>query len=430
MAAQETGNATVNKQTEVIVQPSCEDEYDPALLPVDVALARIAEAITPISDIEWVPVRGALNRILAEDVISPVDVPNHTNSAMDGYALAASDLLAADLKVIGTAWAGSAYAGPVGSGECVRIMTGAVIPDRCDTVVMQEQAERIDDRIRLAAGQKPGQHVRRAGEDLAAGEIALVRGRGLLPSDLGMVASLGIGELAVLRKPRIAFFSNGDELRSIGETLALGDVYDSNRYTLHGMLTRLGVEFIDLGVIPDDRDRIRETFLRAAAIADVVITSAGASVGDADYVKEVLDEIGEVNFWKLAMKPGRPLSFGKIDHAHFFGLPGNPVSVMVTFYQFVLPALRQLMGEENWVPLRLPARTLNQLKKRPGRTEYQRGYLVQNESGDLTVHSTGDQGSGILSSMSQANCFIVLDIDSDGAQVDDMVTVEPFAGLV
>ena len=430
MAAQETGNATVNKQTEVIVQPSCEDEYDPALLPVDVALARIAEAITPISDIEWVPVRGALSRILAEDVISPVDVPNHTNSAMDGYALAASDLLAADLKVIGTAWAGSAYAGPVGSGECVRIMTGAVIPDRCDTVVMQEQAERIDDRIRLAAGQKPGQHVRRAGEDLAAGEIALVCGRCLLPSDLGMVASLGIGELAVLRKPRIAFFSNGDELRSIGETLALGDVYDSNRYTLHGMLTRLGVEFIDLGVIPDDRDRIRETFLRAAAIADVVITSAGASVGDADYVKEVLDEIGEVKFWKLAMKPGRPLSFGKIDHAHFFGLPGNPVSVMVTFYQFVLPALRQLMGEENWVPLRLPARTLNQLKKRPGRTEYQRGYLVQNESGDLTVHSTGDQGSGILSSMSQANCFIVLDIDSDGAQVGDMVTVEPFAGLV
>jgi len=430
VAAQETGNATVNKQTEVIVQPSCEDEYDPALLPVDVALARIAEAITPISDIEWVPVRGALSRILAEDVISPVDVPNHTNSAMDGYALAASDLLAADLKVIGTAWAGSAYAGPVGSGECVRIMTGAVIPDRCDTVVMQEQAERIDDRIRLAAGQKPGQHVRRAGEDLAAGEIALVRGRCLLPSDLGMVASLGIGELAVLRKPRIAFFSNGDELRSIGETLALGDVYDSNRYTLHGMLTRLGVEFIDLGVIPDDRDRIRETFLRAAAIADVVITSAGASVGDADYVKEVLDEIGEVNFWKLAMKPGRPLSFGKIDHAHFFGLPGNPVSVMVTFYQFVLPALRQLMGEENWAPLRLPARTLNRLKKRPGRTEYQRGYLVQDEGGDLTVHSTGDQGSGILSSMSQANCFIVLDIDSDGAQVGDMVTVEPFAGLV
>ena len=430
MAVQETGNATVNKQTEVIVQPNCEDEYDPALLPVDIALARIAEAITPISDIEWVSVRGALSRVLAEDVISPVDVPNHTNSAMDGYALAASDLLAADLKVIGIAWAGSAYAGPVGPGECVRIMTGAVIPDRCDTVVMQEQAERIDDRVRLAPGQKPGQHVRRAGEDLAAGEIALVHGRCLLPSDLGMVASLGIGELAVLRKPRIAFFSNGDELRSIGETLALGDVYDSNRYTLHGMLTRLGVEFIDLGVIPDDRDRIRKTFHRAAAIADVVITSAGASVGDADYVKEVLDEIGEVKFWKLAMKPGRPLSFGKIDHAHFFGLPGNPVSVMVTFYQFVLPALRQLMGEENWAPLRLPARTLNRLKKRPGRTEYQRGYLVQDESGDLTVHSTGDQGSGILSSMSQANCFIVLEIDSDGAQVGDMVTVEPFAGLV
>jgi len=429
VAAQETGNATVNKQTEVIVQPSCEDEYDSALLPVDIALARIAEAIKPIGDIEWVPVRGALSRILAEDVISPVDVPNHTNSAMDGYALAASDLLAADLKVIGTAWAGSAYAGPVGSGECVRIMTGAVIPDRCDTVVMQEQAERIDDRIRLAAGQKPGQHVRRAGEDLAAGEVALVRGRCLLPSDLGMVASLGIGELAVLRKPRIAFFSNGDELRSIGETLALGDVYDSNRYTLHGMLTRLGVEFIDLGVIPDDRDRIRETFLRAAAIADVVITSAGASVGDADYVKEVLDEIGEVNFWKLAMKPGRPLSFGKIDHAHFFGLPGNPVSAMVTFYQFVLPAIRKICGETPREPLLIQVRCAEELKKAPGRMEFQRGILHTNSEGEMVVSTTGLQGSHVMHSMSRANCFIHLPAECAGVAAGKRVDVQPFQDL-
>ena len=420
----------MNSQTEVIVQPNCEDEYDPGLLPVNVALTRIAESVTPLSDVEQLPVREALGRILAEALHSPVDVPNHTNSAMDGYALAASDLGLKELTVIGTAWAGRAFTAAISAGQCVRIMTGAVIPEGCDTVVMQEHVECNGDQIRIAPGQKPGQHVRQAGEDLAAGTLALADGHRLLPSDLGLVASLGIGELRVLRKPRVAFFSNGDELRSIGEPLALGEVYDSNRYTLHGMLTRLAVDFIDLGVVPDDRDRIRETLLQAANMADVVITSAGASVGDADYVKDILDEIAQVNFWKLAMKPGRPLSFGRIGEAFFFGLPGNPVSVMVTFYQFVLPALRRLMGEKSCEPLRLPARALNRLKKKPGRTEYQRGYLVQDEHGELTVSTTGDQGSGVLSSMSQANCFIVLDMDCAGAQAGETVTVEPFAGLV
>jgi len=420
----------MNSQTEVIVQPNCEDEYDPGLLPVSVALTRIAESITPLSDVEQLPVREALGRILAEALHSPVDVPNHTNSAMDGYALAASDLDLKELTVIGTAWAGRAFTAAISAGQCVRIMTGAVIPEGCDTVVMQEHVECNGDQIRIAPGQKPGQHVRQAGEDLAAGTLALAGGQRLLPSDLGLVASLGIGELRVLRKPRVAFFSNGDELRSIGEPLSLGEVYDSNRYTLHGMLTRLAVDFVDLGVVPDDRARIRETLLQAASIADVVITSAGASVGDADYVKDILDEIAQVNFWKLAMKPGRPLSFGRIGEAFFFGLPGNPVSVMVTFYQFVLPALRRLMGEKSYEPLRLPARALNRLKKKPGRTEYQRGYLVQDEHGELTVSTTGDQGSGVLSSMSQANCFIILEMDSMGAQAGETVTVEPFAGLV
>jgi len=226
------------------------------------------------------------------------------------------------------------------------------------------------------------------------------------------------------------FFSNGDELRSIGQPLEIGDVYDSNRYTLHGMLSRAGMQFTDLGVVKDEREQIKQAFLRASRIADVVITSAGASVGDADFVKDVLDEIGEVNFWKIAMKPGRPLSFGRIGESLFFGLPGNPVSVMVTFYQFVLPALKRLSGEHDWAPLRLRARTLDRLKKRPGRTEFQRAFLSQDDNGDLVVSTTGDQGSGILSSMSQANCFVILPIDSAGAQAGDQVIVEPFAGLV
>ena len=411
-------------------QPSCDDPYDPALLSVDGALKRIAETVSPISDVEVVALRQALDRVLAADVHSPIEVPNHTNSAMDGYALRFADLDKTSLQMIGTAWAGRAFNGSVGPGESVRIMTGAVLPDGADTVVMQEHVERDDDLIRVAGGQREGQHVRHAGEDLARGGTALGAGRRLLAADIGMVASLGVSELPVLRRPQVAFFSNGDELRSIGQPLALGEVYDSNRYTLHGMLTRAGVTFNDLGVVPDDRKQIRETFLRAASMADVVITSAGASVGDADYVKEVLDEIGEVNFWKIAMKPGRPLSFGRIDDSLFFGLPGNPVSVMVTFYQFVLPALKHLSGEIAWQPLRLRARTIDRLKKRPGRTEFQRGLLSQDESGALVVSTTGEQGSGILSSMSQANCFVILPLESADAQPGDSVIVEPFAGLV
>jgi len=411
-------------------QPSCDDEYDPALLSVDTALSRIAQAVTPISDLEVVALREALDRVLGADIQSPLAVPNHTNSAMDGYALRFADLNGPPLRVVGTAWAGKAFAGAVNAGECVRIMTGAVMPEGADTVVMQEHVEQQNGGIRTADGQKQGQHVRYAGEDLAEGATALFSGRRLLAADIGMVASLGVGELPVLRRPRVAFFSNGDELRSIGQPLELGDVYDSNRYTLYGMLSRAGTTFNDLGVVPDDRDQIKNTFLRAAEFADVVITSAGASVGDADYVKEVLDEIGEVNFWKIAMKPGRPLSFGKIGDSLFFGLPGNPVSVMVTFYQFVLPALRRLAGEASWHSLRLQARTLDRLKKRPGRTEFQRGVLSQDESGALVVSTTGEQGSGILSSMSQANCFVILPIDSAGRQPGDLVEVEPFSGLV
>jgi molybdopterin molybdotransferase len=420
----------MSKRADVQIQPNCEDGFEPTLLSVELAIEQIAALVEPLSDIETVPLRNALGRVLAEDLRSPVDVPNHTNAAMDGYAICSTDLSRPNLTVIGTAWAGRAFDGTLEPGQCARIMTGAVMPNGSDTVIMQEQVERNDDTIRIAPGQSPGQHVRQAGEDLASGSIALLSGQRLFPAELGITASLGISELRVLRKPRVAFFSNGDELRSIREPLSLGEVYDSNRYTLHGMLTRAGAELIDFGVVPDDRALLQNTFESAAAISDLVITSAGASVGDADYVHEILNQIGEVGFWKIAMKPGRPLSVGKIGSTLFFGLPGNPVSVMVTFYQFVLPALRKLAGEQTISSFRCSARVTSQLKKKPGRTEFQRGYLTLSDDGELTVKHTGEQGSGILSSMSRANCFVILPADSYGADIGDTVTVEPFAGLI
>ena len=427
---QEAGAVGVIKKVDVQIRPNCEDDVEPALISVENALDTIVAMIQPVLEIELVPVREALGRILAKDLLSPVNVPNHTNAAMDGYAVRASDLLQHGLTVIGTAWAGRPFEGSIKQGQCVRIMTGSVMPEHSDTVVMQEQVEKIDDMIYLAPGQRPGQHVRYAGEDLATGSIALSGKQRLFPAELGITASLGISELPVLKKPRVAFFSTGDELRSIAEPLAIGEVYDSNRYTLHGMLVRAGVELIDYGVVPDDPALLQETFERASANADLVITSAGASVGDADYVHQILKKIGEVGFWKIAMKPGRPLSVGKIGPAIFFGLPGNPVSVMVTFYQFVLPALRKLSGEKNISSFRCTARVTNRLKKKPGRAEFQRGVLSLSDDGALTVKNTGEQGSGILSSMNRANCFIVLPTDSEGANVGDIVTIEPFPGLI
>ncbi len=417
--------------TEVVTAPNCDDEFDPTLLSVDDAIAEITRTIAPLAATEQLPLRTALGRILASDLYAPADVPNHTNSAMDGYALRAADLeQGTPLTVVGTAWAGKPHLGAVASGECVRIMTGAVMPEHADTVVMQEQVELLDDHIRVAPGQKAGQHVRHAGEDLAAGALALRAGQRLAPAALGLIASLGIAEVPVFRRPRVAFFSNGDELRSVGQPLNPGEVYDSNRYTLHGLLQRAGMDMVDLGVVPDDRTQIRSAFLSAAHSADALITSAGASVGDADFIKDILDEVGEVSFWKIAMKPGRPLAFGHVGNALFFGLPGNPVSVMVTFYQFVLPALRRLSGETPVLSLRLTAQTTNRIRKRPGRTEFQRGVLTQTPDGDLEVSVTGEQGSGILSSMSEANCFILLPADCDGVAPGQSVLVEPFAGLI
>jgi molybdopterin molybdotransferase len=413
--------------------PTCMDDFDPNSVLVEQALARIDDTVRPIEGFEKVAIRSTLGRTLAEDVHSPIDVPSHTNSAMDGYAVNSADLPAsgtAELKVIGTAYAGHPLEGRVDRGQCARIMTGAMMPEGADTVIMQEHVERKDDNITIDDRHKPGQNVRQAGEDLSVGQVVLQRGRHIIPADLGLLASLGVAEVRVMRRPRIAFFSTGDELRSIGEALEEGQIYDSNRYTLYGMLTALGVEIMDMGVIPDDRGQIQQAFRYATENADAMITTGGVSVGEADFVKETLDQLGEVNFWKIAMKPGRPLSFGQVGKAFFFGLPGNPVSAMVTFYQFVQPALKRLMGQTDVTPVRIRVRCESKLKKRPGRMEYQRGILESAADGSLVVRSSGHQGSHVLSSMSTANCFIVLPLENAGVESGDEVEVQPFYGLL
>lgn len=403
------------------------------LLSVADARARIDALVTPINGTEQLPIRSALNRILAIPVISSINVPPYTNSAMDGYALNGTDLPVSGtirLNIIGRAMAGAPFAGSVAPGQAVRIMTGAVIPEGADTVLMQEHVTADGEVIEIGSGHKTGQNVRMAGEDMAIGATVLAPGKQLLPAEIGVLASLGIAEVRVTRRLRVAFFSTGDELRSLGEPLEAGQIYDSNRYTLHGMLSRLGVEILDLGVIRDDRDAIRQAFKDAAEVADVVITSGGVSVGEADFVKQTLDEMGKVDFWKIAMKPGKPLAFGKLDDAMFFGLPGNPVSVMATFYQFVQPALQKMMGMSLLPALTLKVPCAVELKKEPGRLEYQRGILQSDVDGNMSVTTTGRQGSHVLSSMSQSNCFIILSAECTGVHRGDPVVVQPFAGFI
>lgn len=423
----------MSKPEPVIKQASCADPIDSQSLPVHEARARILAAIAPVAQSERLAIRQSLDRVLAEPVSSPIDVPGHTNSAMDGYALNGADLAAdgsATLRQIGQAYAGHPFAGEVARGQCVRIMTGAPMPAGTDTVVMQEHSRTDGDAISFAPGQRTGQNVRQAGEDVARGRVVLDAGHRISAADLGLLASLGCAELAVYRRPRVAFFSTGDELRSIGDALGEGEIYDSNRYSLHGMLTRLGVEVRDLGVVPDDRAALETALRHAAADCDAVITTGGVSVGEADYMKELLERLGQMQLWKIAMKPGRPLTFGHIGGTAYFGLPGNPVSVMVTFYQFVQPALRHLAGEQHTAPLLLPAVCDEALRKRPGRCEFQRGVLSTAPDGSLHVRRTGSQGSGVLTSMSRANCFIVLPENSGSVAVGDVVQVQPFAGLV
>ncbi|MCB1748082.1 MAG: molybdopterin molybdotransferase MoeA [Gammaproteobacteria bacterium] len=412
-----------------IRDPSCDDDFDHASLTCNEAIERILAAVEVVEGHERLHLRAALGRVLAGDIHSPVDVPQHTNSAMDGYAVRAADLPThgtARFTVIGTAFAGRPFDGAAGAAQAVRIMTGAPLPDGTDTVIMQEHVASDGAAITVDGQHQRGQNVRAAGEDLRRGQRVLARGHRLGAAELGLVASLGIGEVDVTRRVRVAYFSTGDELRSIGEPLGRGEIFDSNRYTLYGMLREAGAEIIDMGVVRDTREAVEQALREAAAVADVVITSGGVSVGEADYIKSVLAAIGQVGFWKVAMKPGRPLAFGRIGRARFFGLPGNPVSVMVTFQQFVLPALTRMAGAAPRPPLTLQARTTATLKKRPGRMEFQRGMLARGADGVLEVTPTGDQGSGILHSMSTADCYIVLDIGCGRVEPGSLVDVQPF----
>ncbi len=409
---------------------SCLDDYDPNALRVDKAREAIRSCLSPIRETESVPVRQALGRVLAEAITPSINVPAHDNSAMDGYAFRFSDLQgSSSLKEVGIALAGKPFTGKVAPGECVRVMTGAVMPAGTDTVVIQEVVKQEGKAIAIPPGQKAGQNVRYAGEDLKVGAPVLAPGKLLRPAELGLIASLGIAEVRVGRKLRVAFFSTGDELASIGAKLREGEVYDSNRYTLHGMLSRLGVEISDLGVVRDDPVELKAAFQKAAAAADAVITTGGVSVGEADFVKQLMAELGEVLFWKIAMRPGRPMAFGKIGDAFLFGLPGNPVAVMVTFYQFVRDALLHLSGrtDDFAIPL-LKAKCIEPLRKVPGRTEFQRG-IVSLVNGEWQVRTTGQQGSGVLRSMSEANCFIVLEHDRGKVAAGEPVQVQLMEGL-
>ncbi|MFO8023925.1 molybdopterin molybdotransferase MoeA [Thiohalophilus sp.] len=412
-------------------KPSC-DEFDPNNLRVEQALEQIQHSITPIAETERLPLMQAHNHVMAEDVHSPLNVPPYKNSAMDGYALRGADLGDGDtsLDLIGTAFAGNPFDGEVQAGQCVRIMTGAKLPAGTDTVIMQEHATADGERITFGNGHTSGQNVRHAGEDIAVEDVVLQKGQRLHAAEIGLLASLGVPEVTVARKLRVAFFSTGDELRPVGEALEEGQIYDSNRYTLYGMLRELDVEILDLGVIRDVPEAIEAAFEQAADQADAVITSGGVSVGEADYVKTTLDKLGKVSFWKIAMKPGKPLAFGRVKDAWFFGLPGNPVSVMATFYQFALPALRRLMGEEAEAPLTFKVPCREPLKKRAGRTDFQRGILTLDEQGNPGVTAAGMQASHILSGMSRANCFIILPLEADNIDAGTLVEVQPFRGLM
>jgi len=406
---------------------------DKTNLTVTQACVLIESQAKPISCINKIDIRSALGRYIAKDIHSNINVPSHTNSAMDGYAINGDDIASNSetrLTVVCTVLAGQPYDGEIERGQCARIMTGGMMPKGTDTVIMQEDVERSDDTISIQSCHRKGQNVRQAGEDLALGQVALHKGQKIMPAELGVLASLGLSEIKVHRRLRVAFFSTGDELRSIGEPLGDGDIYDSNRYSLYGMLSRLGVDILDMGVIADRKEDIQPAFQTAADNADVVITSGGVSVGEADFVKETLDSLGEIKFWKIAMKPGRPLAFGKIKNAYFFGLPGNPVAVMVTFYQFVQRAILTLAGAEIKPRLQFQLPSSEAFKKMPGRTVFIRGVISNDNNGELTVRSTGQQGSGILNSMSQANCFIILAHDDGPVHKGDIVTVEPFDGFI
>jgi molybdopterin molybdotransferase len=410
--------------------------YDPKALPANTVLAFLEKMVPNANGSEHVAIFQALDRVLAQDVISPISVPPHDNSAMDGYAFNGQDLPRKQtLQVMGTAYAGTAWPGQLLQGQCAKIMTGAIMPGGSDTVIPQELVHIEGDAIQIAAGiLQRGDNRRLCGEDLKAGQTALISGTRMGPAACGLLASLGLKQVSVRPRLKVAYFSTGNEILSLGQAPREGAVYDSNRYTVHGMLTRMGCEVIDMGVVHDDPALLETAFRQAALQADVVITSGGVSVGEADHTKDMMKKLGDVAFWRIAMRPGRPMAVGRIPQGGrscvLFGLPGNPVAVMVTFLAFVRPTLERMMGMHRQPLPLLKARSQDVLRKKPGRTEYQRGIVSTSPDGELQVTTTGNQGSGVLSSMVQANGLIVLHHEQETTQKGDWVDVMMFDGFI
>lgn len=402
------------------------------LISLEQALEKMLSQIAPLQQSESIALTSAAGRITATPVVSPIDVPPFANSAMDGYAVRLSDLNGnSSLAVAGKAFAGAPFTDAWPANTCVRIMTGAPIPAGADAVIMQEQAEVTEAGVRFNAPVTAGQNIRLAGEDILRGASVLPAGITLGAAQLPLLASLGVADVQVMRKLKVAVFSTGDELQPVGQPLQAGEIYDTNRFAVRLMLEQLGCTVIDLGIIRDNQEALRAAFIQADSEADVVISSGGVSVGEADYTKQMLDELGKVSFWKLAIKPGKPFAFGKLQHAWFCGLPGNPVSAALTFYQLVQPLLAKLAGHTEWqLPPRLKARALTPLKKSPGRLDFQRGIFTSNAQGELEVSSTGHQGSHVFSSFSQGNCFIVLERERGSVAAGEMVEIEPFNALL
>lgn len=401
------------------------------LLPVSKAKEIILGAINVVKEIEEVSLDDALNRVLAVDVSSPINVPAYDNSAMDGYALRHEDLTnTSQFQLVGKSFAGNAFSHRIEPGECVRIMTGAELPKGADTVIMQENAEVEGDSVSFTVAVDKGEAVRPKGDDIQEGASVLPSGKKLSPIDIGLLASLGCDKVEVYRKIKVAVFSTGDELLSVGEAARSDRIFDTNRPMLKAMLTSLGAEVIDLGIIPDDRALIQQTFERADQEADCVITSGGVSVGEADYTKEVLDEYGDIDFWKLAIKPGKPLAFGRLKKSVFFGLPGNPVSSAVTFDQIATPALKCMAGQLPSSGIQLQAEASSVFRKRPGRADYQRATFFTNDEGLLCVQSAGSQSSGVLSCFSNSNCYALIEQERGRVEIGENLTILPFSSLI
>ncbi|HAS6997079.1 TPA: bifunctional molybdopterin-guanine dinucleotide biosynthesis adaptor protein MobB/molybdopterin molybdotransferase MoeA [Vibrio parahaemolyticus] len=410
---------------------ACCDTLSPAFLSVVQGQEKILSLVNTVSEIEACKIENAYGRVLAEHIISPVNVPQYTNSAMDGYAIRSDDVDRDSYQVVAEVMAGHAYDQPLEVGQAVKIMTGAPTPRNGDTVVMREQASQEGDKVTFnGAHIKAGQNVRQAGEDLAIGSDVFTAGTRLASPEMGMIASLGFGEANVFRKLKVAVFSTGDEVQAPGTEQKANSIYDSNRFTIMGMLEKLGCEILDFGILEDNEQLMIEALENASAQADVVMTSGGVSVGDADYIKLALDKLGQIDFWRINMRPGRPLAFGQINNKPFFGLPGNPVAVMVSFINFVEPALRKMQGEQGWKPLKVNAIATENLRSRQGRTEFSRGIYELDNTGRLTVRTTGKQGSGILRSMSEANCLIEISPAIDTVKAGESVTIIPLQGRI